>query len=74
MPGMRLTAAQVRRLSGVDISLCALVLQDLVRAQFLHIGPDGSYARGSDGRASRSRTAKAEWNGSPVPSASRRAS
>jgi hypothetical protein len=46
MPGMRLTAAQVQRLSGVDISICALVLQELVRAQFLQMGPDGSYARG----------------------------
>lgn len=37
MPGMRLTAAQVQRLSGVDISICAVVLEDLVRAQFLHV-------------------------------------
>ena len=49
MPGMRLTAAQVQRLSGVHVSICALVLEDLVRAQFLHKGLDGSYAHGSDG-------------------------
>ena len=58
MPGMRLTAAQVQRLSGVDISICAVVLEDLVRAQFLHMGPDASYARGSDGNSARSRMAR----------------
>ncbi|MQA30548.1 MAG: hypothetical protein GEU82_12055 [Luteitalea sp.] len=47
MPGMRLTPAQVQRLSGVHVSICALVLEDLVRAQFLHMGPDGGYARAS---------------------------
>ena len=35
MPGMRLTAAQVQRLSGVPIAICALVLEDLARARFL---------------------------------------
>ena len=74
MPGIRLTAAQVQRLSGVHLSICALVLEDLVRAQFLHKGLDGSYARGSDGGAIRSRMASAEGNASPVLSASRRAS
>ena len=74
MPGIRLTAAQVQRLSGVHISICALVLEDLVRAQFLHKGLDGSYARGSDGGPIRSRMARAEGNASPVLSASHRAS
>lgn len=45
MPGMRLTPTQVQRLSGVDNSVCRLVLDDLVRAKFLWIGPDGSYLR-----------------------------
>ena len=45
MPGMRLTAAQVQRLSGVDISTCQRVLNDLVRAKFLRARPDGTYAR-----------------------------
>ena len=53
MPGMRLTAAQVQRLSGVDSSTCAVVLEDLVLAQFLHMGLDGSYARDSDGNLAR---------------------
>jgi hypothetical protein len=75
MPGMRLTPAQVQRLSGVHISICALVLDDLVRAQFLNKGLDGSYARGSDGGGRiRSRMARTEGNPSPVLSASRRAS
>jgi hypothetical protein len=58
MPGMRLTPAQVQRLSGVDIAVCKLVLDDLVRARFLHKWPDGSYARGTDGRPRPSQT---EW-------------
>ena len=63
MPGMRLTPAQVQRLSGVDISICARVLDDLVGARFLHKQRDGSYARGSDGGSSvRSRMARAEGN------------
>ena len=74
MPGMRLTAAQVQRLSGVHISICALVLDDLVRAQFLHKGSEGSYVRGSAGGPIRSRMARAEGNASPVRSVSRRAS
>jgi hypothetical protein len=75
MPGMRLTPAQVQRLSGVDISICALVLDDLVRAQFLSKGLDGSYARGSDGGGSiRWHVAGTEGHASPVLSASRRAS
>ncbi len=74
MPGMRLTPAQVQRLSGVEISICALVLDDLVRAQFLHRGLDGSYARGGDGDPSRPRVARAEWNRSRMSSVSHRTS
>ena len=75
MPGMRLTPAQVERLSGVDVSICALVLDDLLRAQFLYKGLDGSYARPSDGGGQvRSRMARAEGNAGSVLSVSRRAS
>ena len=73
MPGMRLTAAQVQRLSGVHLAICALVLEDLVHAQFLHKGPDGSYVRGSDGGPARSRMTGAEGNASRARSATRRA-
>ncbi len=70
MPGMRLTPAQVQRLSGVDISVCTLVLDDLVRAKFLCTGPDGSYMRGTEIGTSRLRMAKAGWSaGAPTPAA-----
>ena len=44
-PARRLTPAQVHRLSGADLPICKLVLADLVRAQFLCAGADGSYIR-----------------------------
>jgi hypothetical protein len=43
MPGMTLTAEQVGRLCGVELSICQGVLNDLVRAQFLVPNPDRSY-------------------------------
>jgi hypothetical protein len=62
MPGMQLTPEQVERLSGVNCSVCRLVLDDLVRAHFLVIGRDGTYAKGSDPNRSnlRARTADAD--------------
>jgi DNA-binding response OmpR family regulator len=54
MPGMRLTPAQVGRLSGVHQSVCTLVLDDLVRARFLAVDRDGTYARHADPDRSRS--------------------
>ena len=52
MPGMRLTLRQVQRLSGVDVTICQAVLEDLVRAGFLRTGIDGAYLRTSpDGPA-----------------------
>ena len=62
---MRLTAAQVQRLCGVQTAICALVLEDLVRAQFLHMGADGSYSRGNDGSPARSRMPRPQcgWEG-----------
>ncbi len=72
MPGMRLTPTQVQRLSGVDISVCTLVLEDLVRAQFLYRGHDGSYSRAAEERL-RSRVAKAGLNATLIRS-TRRAS
>ena len=74
MPGMRLTPTQVQRLSGVDGSVCRLVLDDLVRAKFLYVGPDGSYRRTADPSLSQARAVKAHWNGGPLSPASRRAS
>jgi hypothetical protein len=48
MPGMRLTPEQVRRLSGVEASICDQVLEELVRAKFLRLGADGTFVRTSD--------------------------
>ncbi len=73
MPGMRLTPVQVERLSGVDRSVCGIVLDDLVRAKFLWVGPDGSYARFTDGSSFGLRV-KANWTAGPVSRPSRRAS
>jgi hypothetical protein len=58
MPGMALTPVQVQRLSGVEVHVCKIVLDDLTRARFLHLRPDGSYARGTED-ASRLRMARA---------------
>ena len=75
MPGMRLTPAQVERLSGVDVAICEAVLDDLVRAQFLCKAVDGSYARASDGGGhARSRMRGPDGNAGSIPTASRRAS
>ena len=59
MPGMRLTIHQVRRLCGIEQSLCQMVLDALVDETFLCVKPDGSYARTTDGDVSRPRQAKA---------------
>ena len=60
MPGLRLTAAQVKRLCGVDEIVCTSVLDALVDAKFLHVGIDGVYARLTDGPIPRPRPAKAD--------------
>jgi hypothetical protein len=48
MPGMRLTLRQAQRLCGVERQVCERVLQELVRAGFLYVSADGSYARVTD--------------------------
>jgi hypothetical protein len=74
MPGMRLTPQQVQRLSGLDHTLCRLILDDLVRANFLRMGMDGNYARCADGEPSRLRMEKAERTTNTALTVSRRAS
>ena len=49
MPGLHLTADQVRRLCGVDRAMCAAALEALVEARFLTRSLDGTYARRSEG-------------------------
>jgi hypothetical protein len=51
MPGMKLRVEQVQRLCGVDASMCKLVMDELVRAQFLCVRSDGTYSRLTDGHA-----------------------
>ena len=50
MPGMRLKIGQIQRLCGVEGPLCRSALDLLVDEAFLHVSPDGHYARASDGR------------------------
>jgi hypothetical protein len=45
MPGLRLTAAQVQRLCGIERTMCQRVLDSLVESQFLCVTPDAHYAR-----------------------------
>ncbi len=49
MPGLRLKSAQVQRLCGIEGTICQLVLDSLVKNQFLTVDSDGVYARSSDG-------------------------
>jgi len=60
MPGMRLSAAQVQRLCGIERTICASALDALVSEGFLSLTSEGRYARQSDGGLPRLRPAKAE--------------
>lgn len=60
MPGLRLTAAQVQRLCGVERSLCAAVLDALVGEKFLCVKEDGTYARLTVGKLPRFHAVKAD--------------
>ena len=59
MPGMRLKSEQVRRLCGIDQTMCDLVLESLVDAQFLYQTSEGAYTRLTDGELFRPRAAHA---------------
>jgi hypothetical protein len=59
MPGLRLTAEQVQRLCGIERTVCELLLDSLVKANFLCRRPDGHYTRVTDGELPRARPAKA---------------
>ena len=45
MPGLRLTMAQAARLWQADPTICASVLERLVREQFLYCTSDGAFIR-----------------------------
>jgi hypothetical protein len=49
MPGLRLTAAQARRLWGLDEPTCSQLLKLLVETRFLVCTVDGKYARLTEG-------------------------
>ena len=51
MPGMNLTAPQLQRLCGIDQAVCTLVLNALVKAQFLIFKSDGTYTRLTNDRS-----------------------
>jgi hypothetical protein len=46
-PGMRISAAEAARLTGVDVTTCDLILDTLVDARFIHRRADGRFARSS---------------------------
>jgi hypothetical protein len=48
MPGLRLTAAQARRLWDIDVETCDRILAALVQSQFLQHDRDGRYVRSRD--------------------------
>ena len=50
MPGLRLNAAQVQRLCGVERTICQTALAALVDERFLRVSVDGYYARLTEGR------------------------
>jgi hypothetical protein len=45
MPGLRLWANQVQRLCGVERATCQVVLDTLVKTNFLCLESDATYAR-----------------------------
>jgi DNA-binding GntR family transcriptional regulator len=48
MPGMRLSLEQVRRLCGIDRSVCQSALADLVKSGVLVVATDGAFLRASE--------------------------
>jgi hypothetical protein len=62
MPGLCLTLEQMQRLSGVERTVCETVLDSLVDAKFLHLKPNGGYARLTAEAIPRPRAAKAHVN------------
>lgn len=70
MPGLRLKAAQVQRLCGIERLVCDAVLAALVKGRFLCVKPDGHYARLTDGDWPPPRPAKTPRIAGPAAKAS----
>jgi DNA-binding IclR family transcriptional regulator len=60
MPGLRLTAAQMGRLCGIEKATCQEVLDTLVGVKVLRVNANGLYALHHD-EVARRRVAKAEF-------------
>ena len=58
MPGLRLTAAQARRLWGLERDVCDALLGALVDAKFLSQTRDGAFFRMEGARPTRSANVK----------------
>jgi hypothetical protein len=58
MPGLRLKPEQIERLCGIERTVCQMVLDALVNANFLCVRSDGRYARVTDGDAAHRRPPK----------------
>lgn len=74
MPGMKLRMEQVQRLCGIERSMCRLVLDALVQANFLCLKSDGTYVRLTEGSSPLPRPAKAALRATPFVRTPRRAS
>jgi hypothetical protein len=74
MPGMKLRIEQLQRLCGIEQTMCKLVLDALVKANFLCLKSDGTYVRLTEGSSGLARPAKALLRSTPFVARSRRAS
>ena len=74
MPGMKLTADQLRRLCGIEPTTCKLALDALVKTGFLCLRHDATYVRPTEGAVSLSRSQKTPLKAAPFPTTSLRAS
>jgi hypothetical protein len=74
MPGMKLRIEQVQRFCGIEPPMCKLVLDALVKAQFLLLTSDGSYVRLTEDPGCLRRSVKADLKATSLVPASRRAS
>jgi hypothetical protein len=75
MPGMKLTIEQVQRLCGIEPTMCKLVLEALVKANFLSLKSDATYVRLTEGGSTLPRrSAKAKLRSMLPVAAARRAS
>lgn len=74
MAGMKRRIEQVQRLCGIEQTMCGLVVDALVTANFLCLKADGTYVRATEGRSPLLRPAKAALRSTPFVRTSRRAS